>query len=88
MTTALDVRGVQVRRGSRSILEDATFDVAPGEVVVLMGASGSGKTTLLRAIAGLEPVDRGTIAVGDVVVTTDATPSTSPRHERRSGAAR
>ena len=85
MTTALEVRGVQVRRGSRSILEDATFDVAPGEVVVLMGASGSGKTTLLRAIAGLEPVDRGTIAVGDVMVTTDATPSTIRRLRSRLG---
>ena len=75
MTAALEVGGVQVRRGSRSILADATFDVAQGEVVVLMGTSGSGKTTLLRAIAGLERVDRGTITVGDVVVTTDATRS-------------
>lgn len=85
MTAALEVGGVQVRRGSRSILADATFDVAPGEVVVLMGASGSGKTTLLRAIAGLEPVDRGTIAVGDLVVTTDATPSIIRRLRSRLG---
>ena len=31
-----------------------------------MGASGSGKTTMLRAIAGLEPFERGTIAVDGV----------------------
>jgi ABC-type polar amino acid transport system ATPase subunit len=85
MTAALEVGGVQVRRGSRSILADATFAVAAGEVVVLMGASGSGKTTLLRAIAGLDPVDRGTIAIGDLVVTTDAAPSTIRQLRSRLG---
>ncbi len=62
MRAALEVRDVQLRRGTRAILAGATFDVAPGEVVAIMGASGSGKTTLLRAIAGLERVDEGSIA--------------------------
>ena len=79
MKAALEVRGVQVRRGSRTILADATFDVDPGEVVAVMGASGSGKTTLLRAIAGLERVDEGSIAVGDVVLTKEAAPATVRR---------
>jgi ABC-type polar amino acid transport system ATPase subunit len=47
-----------------------------------MGASGSGKTTLLRAIAGLERVDEGSIAVGDVVLTKDATPAATVRRLR------
>ena len=79
MTCALEVRAVQLRRGTRAILENATFDVAPGEVVAIMGASGSGKTTLLRAIAGLERVDQGSIAVGDVVLTSEVTPATARR---------
>lgn len=79
MKAALEVRGVQVRRGSRTILADATFDVDSGEVVAVMGASGSGKTTLLRAIAGLERVDEGSIAVGDVVLTKEAAPATVRR---------
>ena len=37
-----------------SVLENISFDVAEGEVLVLLGASGSGKTTILRIIAGLE----------------------------------
>jgi ABC-type polar amino acid transport system ATPase subunit len=82
MRAALEVRGVQLRRGSRTILADATFDVDPGEVVAVMGASGSGKTTLLRAIAGLERVDEGSIAVGDVVLTKDATPAATVRRLR------
>ena len=82
MTCALDVRGVQLRRGTRAILENATFDVAAGEVVAIMGASGSGKTTLLRAIAGLERVDEGSIAVGDVVLTKDGAPASTIRRLR------
>jgi ABC-type polar amino acid transport system ATPase subunit len=82
MRAALEVRGVQLRRGTRAILADATFDVASGEVVAIMGASGSGKTTLLRAIAGLERVDEGSIAVGDVVLTKEATPAVTVRRLR------
>jgi len=82
MRAVLEVRGVQLRRENRTILADATFDVDPGEVVAVMGASGSGKTTLLRAIAGLERVDAGSIAVGDVVLTKDAAAAATVRRLR------
>ena len=60
---AIIVNDVHLRRGSREVLRGITFDVAAGDVVALMGVSGSGKSTILRAIAGLEPFERGTLAV-------------------------
>src|SRR5439155_20609373 len=49
-------------------VEDATFDIGDGELMVLVGPSGCGKSTLLRMIAGLETVTGGTIAIGERVV--------------------
>jgi ABC-type polar amino acid transport system ATPase subunit len=43
--------------------------VPRGGLLALMGPSGSGKTTILRVIAALEPFDRGSIAIDDLVVT-------------------
>jgi multiple sugar transport system ATP-binding protein len=49
-------------------VENATFDIRDGELMVLVGPSGCGKSTLLRMIAGLETVTSGTITIGDRVV--------------------
>ena len=57
---------VCVRLGSFEL--EASIDVEPGEVLAVLGPNGSGKSTLLRAIAGLEPIDRGRVAIGDVVL--------------------
>ena len=53
-SAAASVVGLSKRFGQASVLENISFDVAEGEVLVLLGASGSGKTTILRIIAGLE----------------------------------
>jgi ABC-type polar amino acid transport system ATPase subunit len=65
---AIDVAGLHVRRGARSVVHDASFSADRGEIVAMMGASGSGKTTVLRVIAGLDPIAGGSIAIGDVHV--------------------
>ena len=46
----------------------ASFDIADGELLVLVGPSGCGKTTLLRMIAGLETISDGTLAIDGRVV--------------------
>jgi multiple sugar transport system ATP-binding protein len=46
----------------------ASFEIADGELLVLVGPSGCGKTTLLRMIAGLETISGGTLSIGGRVV--------------------
>jgi multiple sugar transport system ATP-binding protein len=46
----------------------ASFEVADGELLVLVGPSGCGKSTLLRMIAGLESITSGTLRIGERVV--------------------
>jgi ABC-type Fe3+/spermidine/putrescine transport system ATPase subunit len=60
---AASVLGLSKRFGKTSVLENISFDVAEGEVLVLLGASGSGKTTILRIIAGLEQPYTGKIVL-------------------------
>ena len=47
---------------------DASFEVADGELLVLVGPSGCGKSTLLRMIAGLETISSGELRIGERVV--------------------
>jgi len=50
-------------------LTDVSFDVAPGELLAIVGRSGSGKTTLLNLIGGLDQPDSGTVQVDGTEVT-------------------
>src|SRR5690348_15706205 len=49
-------------------VDDVSFCVAAGEIVVLLGPSGCGKTTTLRCVAGLEHPSSGQISIGGQVV--------------------
>ena len=55
-------RRVRVRKGGdRTLVDDASFTVLPGELVAIVGPSGAGKTTLLEAVAGLAPATSGSV---------------------------
>ena len=66
----LDISNLQVSYPGRSkaAVDDVTFSLKAGEIGVLIGPSGCGKTTLLRAVAGLERVSSGSIALAGKVV--------------------
>ena len=59
----VSLQGVSRSFHGRTVLEDVSFDVAPGEFVALLGASGSGKTTILRAVAELDAGVTGTLVL-------------------------
>ncbi|HEX9819405.1 MAG TPA: ABC transporter ATP-binding protein [Methylomirabilota bacterium] len=60
------LRGVVKRFGGVVAVDDATLDIADGELFTLLGPSGCGKTTLLRLIAGFyRPPDEGEIRFGE-----------------------
>lgn len=64
----LTVRHLVKQYGDNVVLNDISFNVQKGEVIVLVGPSGCGKSTLLRCINALEPVQNGKIELEGVEI--------------------
>ena len=62
----LKVERLNAYYGRARILFDVSFDVAPGEVVALMGRNGAGKSTTLKAISGMLTRKSGDVFFNDV----------------------
>ncbi len=67
----IEITDLRKSFGETEVLKGITLNVAPGEVIAIIGKSGSGKSTLLRCINGLETVNGGTISVAGAQLQAD-----------------
>jgi cobalt/nickel transport system ATP-binding protein len=81
MTFPLEVEGLCLELGGRSVASGLSFAVAVGERAVLLGVNGCGKTTLLKALAGLLSPTLGRISYDGVVL--DSRRLNDPAFRRR-----
>lgn len=66
LSALLELKGVAVSYGARTVIQNVSFSVEPGELCVLLGLNGSGKSTLLKAICGLIPCRGGSLRASGV----------------------
>src|SRR5258708_34731339 len=62
-STVISVQGLRMGYGARILLENASFDVKRGEVLVFLGGSGCGKSSLMKNMIGLYRPMAGNILV-------------------------
>src|SRR5580704_15918735 len=60
---AISVRKLRMGYGARILLEEASFDVYHGQIVVILGGSGSGKSSLMKNLIGLNHPMAGDILI-------------------------
>jgi branched-chain amino acid transport system ATP-binding protein len=59
----LEVRNITLSYGAAPAIVDVSLDVSRADLVVVVGPNGAGKTTLINALAGLHPIDSGSLSI-------------------------
>ncbi len=65
-------KGLVKRYGSSTVVDDLSFDIAPGECLGVIGPNGAGKTTTIRMCLGLTAPDAGSITAFDMPMPKEA----------------
>lgn len=55
------VHNLGIQFQGQTVLQDISFEIAPGEIITVIGPNGAGKTTLIRAVLGLQRPDTGSL---------------------------
>ncbi|MFG1889707.1 ABC-F family ATP-binding cassette domain-containing protein [Micromonospora sp. NPDC049051] len=84
MSATMIVKGLAAGHGDRALFAGLDLVVAPGDVVGLVGPNGAGKSTLLRTLAGLLPVEAGSVTLSPPTASVGHLPQ---EPERRPGEA-
>ncbi|WP_285137200.1 energy-dependent translational throttle protein EttA [Microbacterium sp. lyk4-40-TSB-66] len=63
----IDAKKLEKSFGERSLINNLSFNLPPNGIVGVIGPNGVGKTTLFKTIVGLEPLDGGTLKIGETV---------------------
>ncbi|MFF0910194.1 energy-dependent translational throttle protein EttA [Microbacterium enclense] len=63
----IDAKKLEKSFGDRSLISNLSFNLPPNGIVGVIGPNGVGKTTLFKTIVGLEPLDGGTLKIGETV---------------------
>ena len=79
MTATLVARDLTVAFGDRLVLDRVSLTVSPRSRVGVVAPNGTGKTTLLRALAGLQPLDAGAVALAPPTATVGYLPQEPDR---------
>ncbi|MGZ6251343.1 MAG: amino acid ABC transporter ATP-binding protein [Candidatus Chromulinivorax sp.] len=61
----LSLKNIFKKFHNRTVVDNVSLDVLPGQIIVLLGKSGVGKSTILRILSGLEKQDSGTITYNE-----------------------
>ena len=65
--TVIEVNHLSKAFGDRLLIEDLSFSLPKAGIVGIIGPNGAGKTTLFKMLTNQEPVDSGTVTIGDTV---------------------
>ncbi|EGD54636.1 ABC transporter ATP-binding protein [Gordonia neofelifaecis] len=68
MSTTIDISDLILKHRDRAVVDGLSLTIASGEILVVTGPSGCGKSTLLRAVAGLRPLDGGTVTADGAAI--------------------
>ena len=68
VTDILTVKDVSFSFGDKAVLNNVSLEVQKGEIVSILGPSGVGKSTLFNLIAGILPLQKGTIEVDNAPI--------------------